>query len=127
MAIKLLLLKSGETLIADAKELVSEDTETGETSVYAYLFANPHTVTASPKVFYTREEREDLGNQLEIDVSLSPWILLSKEKEFVVPTNWVVTIVEPLDSVTKMYIEKIKSNNNYNLEELESGVEEGDD
>jgi hypothetical protein len=119
MSIKLLLLKSGQTLIADAKELLSEDTETGKVQVQAYLFKNPHTVVAMPKVF--SQNGEDIeNNQIEVEVSLSPWILLTKEKEVVVPTDWVVTVVEPLESVTKMYIDKMKANNSYDLEDIEN-------
>ena len=118
MAIKLLLLKSGQTLIADAKELVSEDSKTGKTQVHGYVFKNPHTVVTIPKIFSTSEESEE-RNQVEVDVSLSPWILLTKEKEVVVPIDWVITIVEPLDSVTKMYEDKLRSNNSYDLEDTE--------
>jgi len=118
MAIKLLLLKSGQTLIADAKELVSEDSKTGKTQVHGYVFKNPHTVVTIPKIFSTSEESEE-RNQVEVDVSLSPWILLTKEKEVVVPIDWVITIVEPLDSVTKMYEEKLIANNCYDLEDIE--------
>jgi len=42
MTIKLTLLKSGETLISDVKELVSEDSETGNREAVAYLLNKPH-------------------------------------------------------------------------------------
>ena len=38
-------------------------------------------------------------------------MLLSADKEMAVPTNYVVTIVEPLDSVKEMYSEKINGTN----------------
>ena len=97
MSVKLAVLKSGEQIIADAKELVSEE------KVRGYLFTRPHKVVTAQPLLLTEEESQD-DNSLE--VTLSPWIILSEDKEVVVPTDWVVTIVEPLASVVKMYQEK---------------------
>ena len=41
-----------------------------------------------------------------VEITLSPWILLTSDKEIPIPNNQVVTLVEPLDSVLKMYLEK---------------------
>ena len=97
MSIKLAVLKSGEQVIADAKELVSEE------KVRGYLFTRPHKVVSTQPLLLTEEQNDD--NSLE--VTLSPWIILSADKEVVVPTDWVVTLVEPLESVVKMYEEKV--------------------
>ena len=97
MSIKLAVLKSGEQVIADAKELVSEE------KVRGYLFTRPHKVLTAQPMLLTEESKDD--NSLE--VTLSPWIILSADKEVVVPTDWVVTVVEPLESVVKMYEEKV--------------------
>ena len=97
MSIKLAVLKSGEQVIADAKELVSEE------KVRGYLFTKPHKVVSTQPLLLTEEQKDD--NSLE--VTLSPWIILSADKEVVVPTDWVVTLVEPLESVVKMYEEKV--------------------
>ena len=43
MAIKLMLLKTGETIITDAKEVVQEEQNRG------YLLNNPQTVTTQEK------------------------------------------------------------------------------
>ena len=42
----------------------------------------------------------------KIQITLTPWILLTEDKEIVIPSNHVVTIVEPIDSVKEMYSEK---------------------
>ena len=97
MSIKLAVLKSGEQVIADAKELVSEE------KVRGYLFTRPHKVVSTQPLLLTEEQQDD--NSLE--VTLSPWIIVSADKEVVVPTDWVVTVVEPLESVVKMYEEKV--------------------
>ena len=97
MSIKLALLKSGEQVIADAKELVSEE------KVRGYLFTRPHKVISTQPMLLTEEQQDDRS----VEVTLSPWIILSADNEVVVPTDWVVTVVEPLESVVKMYEEKV--------------------
>ena len=97
MSVKLAVLKSGEQVIADVKELVSEE------KVRGYLFTRPHKVVTSQPLLLTEEETQ---NDSSLEVTLSPWIILSADKEVVVPTDWVVTVVEPLESVVKMYKEK---------------------
>ena len=96
MSIKLAVLKSGEQVIADAKELVSEE------KVRGYLFTRPHKVVSTQPLLLTEEQDDN-----SVEVTLSPWIILSADKEVVVPTDWVVTVVEPLESVVKMYEEKV--------------------
>ena len=103
MSIKLLLLKSGEQLISDAKELVSEE------KVCGYLLNQPQKVFVNKPILLTEEQSLENVN---IEITFSPWILLTSDKEVVVPTDWVVTVVEPLQSVVKMYQEKLDGQNN---------------
>ena len=100
MSIKLTLLKSGETLISEMKELVAEDKE----QAHAYLLENPHTVQTREKSFLTEEEKKtgDFG----IDVILIPWIILSADKKVIIPVDVVTTVVEPIASVKQMFIDK---------------------
>ena len=108
MSIKLCLLKSGEQLISDMKELSTE----GEDLPHAYLLENPHTVDINEKQFVTKEEKEN--GDYGINVSLLPWIILSKDKKMIIPVDSVLTVVEPLESVTQLYLDKLKS---FKLEE----------
>ena len=105
MSIKLTLLKSGETLISDVKELVSEDSETGNREAVAYLLNKPHKVAVRTEVLLTEDLVDD--SKREVQVSLSPWILLSVDEDVTVPVDWIVTVVEPVASVKQMYEEKI--------------------
>ena len=98
MSVKLVLLKSGEQLISDAKELVKDEV------VHGYLLNNPHKVAAQNTLFLTEENEAPDDN---VEIVFSPWILLSSDDDIVVPKDWVVTIVEPLSSVTEMYREKV--------------------
>ena len=103
MSIKIALLKSGENVISDAKELVSDD------KVCGYLFQKPHVVEWNVPTFLAENQGESSG---ELEVSLSPWILLSAEKEVVVTPDWIVTAVDPIKSVIKMYEEKVNGQSN---------------
>mgnify|MGYP000458725474 CR=1 FL=1 len=95
MSIKVAVLQSTEQIIAEVKELMSDGEPVG------YLFTDPHkVVTETP--FLQGEEKST-----SIQVSLSPWILVSAEKQIAVPPNHVVTVVEPIDSIKKMYLEKL--------------------
>ena len=76
MSIKLTLLKTGEQIISDMKELVAE----GQEHAQAYLLENPHTVEINEKQFVTEEEKER-GGDFGINVTLLPWIILSKDKK----------------------------------------------
>ena len=103
MSIKLTLLKTGEQLISEMKELVPEDQE----RVHAYLLHNPHTVEINEKQFITEEEKKD--GDFGINVSLLPWIILSQDTQMIIPVDSVLTVVEPLESVTQLYLDKMKA------------------
>ena len=95
MSVKLAILQGKEQVIAEIKELVDDGNPVG------YLFANPHCVYADKQ--YLAEENEDRS----VQITLSPWILLTSDKEILVPKHQVITIVEPIDSVKEMYSEKV--------------------
>ena len=98
MSIKLVLLKSGEQVIADAKELVADD------KVRGYLLNKPQKVSATKPILLTEVSGSDDPN---IQITLAPFILLTKDEDIVVPTDWVVTVVEPLETLVEMYQEKV--------------------
>ena len=50
---------------------------------------------------------ENFNDERNVEITLSPWILLTEDKEMTVPKEWVITIVNPIESITKMYQEKI--------------------
>ena len=102
MSIKLALLKSGETIISDAKELISED------KVCGYLLTKPHKVETRKTVLLVEENENSKG---DIEVSLSPWIILTSDDQIPVPPDWVVTIVEPIQTIKEMYEEKVNGEN----------------
>ena len=105
MSIKITVLKTGEHIISDMKELMADNQE----KVQAYMLVNPHTYEISEKQFVSEEEKELEESDFGINVSLLPWIILSKDKKMIIPTDSVLTVVEPLESVTQLYLDKMGS------------------
>ena len=101
MAIKIVVLQSKEQIVTEIQEVISGD------KPVAYLFTNPQLVELSR---FTLSENKDTNTSIEI--TLSPWILASDEKEIPVPLDQVVTIVKPLQSIEKMYLEKTNGQSN---------------
>ena len=104
MSIKLAILKSGENVISDAKELIVKD------KVCGYLFNKPHKVEFSKPSLLLEGSITPISSDGEVSITLSPWIMLSKDTQVPVPTDWIVTIVEPIDNVRKMYVEDVLKN-----------------
>ena len=105
MSIKLALLKSGEEVIADIKEIISEDEK-----VISFLFCNPYTVKLlTPQVLVEDTEKT---SERKYSVSFNSWMPLSSETDIAVNTDWVVSIVEPIEMVKKSYEEKMNGRRN---------------
>lgn len=96
MAVKLAILKSGEDIVADIKELVDD-----EGNVVSLIFSNPVVVKLISNTVLLEAE-----NDREYKVSFIPWIPLSKDTNVPVKKDWIVTILEPIDMVKKSYEEK---------------------
>ena len=101
MSVKIALLKSGETLISDIKELVTEE---DKEKVYGYLFINPKQVNLTAPVFLAEDSKVE---ESSVQVSLSSWSLITKDTEFAIPKDWVVTFMEPVDRLLGMYEESL--------------------
>jgi hypothetical protein len=104
MSVKLALLKSGENVIADIKELVDENEK-----VVSLVFYNPYVVRLlTPQILF----EENSLVESEHKVSFYPWIPLSKDKEMAVDPSWIITVVEPQELVKSSYESKMSGNTN---------------
>jgi len=103
MSVKLVMLKSGEDIIADVKELKSEQ------DVVGYYFDNPLIVKMyqpeEPTVL--NEEGSTRQYASKISVQFYPWIPLTEESKIPCSADWVVTIVEPVQNVKALYQERL--------------------
>jgi len=114
MTVKLLLLKSGEDLIADISEMVSGENENRH--VIGYFLNKPCIVKMREPTLLTEESTEE-QKKSAFQVSLYPWMPLTVDKVIPVPSDWVVTIVEPIARLTQMYIEDVM---NYGKDDKDS-------
>ena len=101
MTVKLVLLKSGEDIIADVTEMVAG--EETERRVIGYFFDKPCIIKL-------REGEENPDNKSAYKISMFPWMPLSEDSNIPVPADWVVTMVEPKDQLKKMYLEDVVGN-----------------
>ena len=107
MTIKLVLLKSGEDIIADVTEMAVGEEK--EKSIVGYFLDKPCVIRMrDPNLIKEEGPQKQSGFQ----VSLFPWIPLSKDTRIPVPADWLITMVEPAYKLKEMYIEDIVNNGN---------------
>ena len=98
MSIQLTLLKSGEEVIADIKEIRQEGTD----ELVSYLFKDPYYVKIK-----TTEVLVEQETRPKHELAYYKWMTLSKDNEIIVNKDWVVCITNPIDSVKQNYEERI--------------------
>ena len=87
MTIKVLVNELGAHIVADTKQVENKETK----EVIAYWVKEPRVIAYS---------RGDDGN---VNVSFTPFCLVSDETEFSIRASHVVAILEPRDDVLKSY------------------------
>jgi hypothetical protein len=107
MTIKLLLLKSGEDIIANVNEMVVGDEENKR--IVGYFLDRPCIVKMRSPTMITEEVGEGV-QRTGFEVSLFPWMPLSKDERIPIPADWMITMVEPVDKLKEMYVEDITQN-----------------
>lgn len=104
MTIKLLLLKSGEDIIADVEEMsVGEGVER---RIVGYYLTKACTVKIR-QVQVPVKGDSDGETQTKLETILFPWMPLSADDTIPVVADWVVTLVTPVEKLHEMYMEKV--------------------
>ena len=104
------MLKSGEDIIADVKEIKSD-----EQDVIGYFFNDPLIVKMhAPEEPTVLSEGTTNQYSSKISIVFYPWIPLSEERRVPCSADWVITIVEPIENLRKLYQEKIDGRNKGN-------------
>ena len=110
MTIKLVMLKSGEDIIADIKEIKSEQ------DVVGYFFHDPLIVKIySPEEPVVLSEENGVEGEhgttkefnSKVGITFYPWVPLSAENKIPCSADWVITMVEPMQNLKKLYQEKL--------------------
>ena len=104
MSVNLVILKSGEELIADVKEIKSGK------DVVGYFFDDPLTLDYNtdeePEILL--EEETELKYNSKVSISFFPWIPFSAERKNIpCSADWIVTIVKPQEQLIKLYEDKV--------------------
>ena len=97
MTVKLSLLKSGEDVIADIEEMFLDE------KVVWYFFNNPCVVKLLAK-------DDGKSGKTPCQLQLTPWLPLTDEKKIPVAPDWIITLVEPMPQLKKMYEEGVLKN-----------------
>ena len=117
MTVKLVMLKSGEDIIADVKEIKTEQ------DVIGYFFHDPLIVKMySPEEPVVLSEENGVENEhgttkeisSKVGITFYPWVPLSAENKIPCSADWVITMVEPMQNLKKLYQEKINGRNKGN-------------
>jgi|SRR6056300_1129286 hypothetical protein len=96
MTVKLVLMKSGEDIIADVEEMVIEDRTIG------YFLTKPCIVKLMDNDAITRDKTAK-----GFRIKMFPWMPLSKDPKIPVSVDWVVTMTEPVDELRKMFLNEV--------------------
>jgi hypothetical protein len=110
MTVKLALLKSGEDVIADIREAISEETN----KLVSYIFSDPYVVKLTqPQVLMEDSEQPETR---AYNISVYPWVPLSDDTDIAINPDWVVTIVEPAAKLKQSYEQRMNGRGNYNVD-----------
>lgn len=96
MTIKIALLKSGEDVIADIKELISEENN----KIVSYVFSNPCVIKLVQPQMLVEDYDEEVR---KYNISIYPWMPLTEDTDIPVSPDWVVSIVEPANKIKLIY------------------------
>jgi hypothetical protein len=103
MTTKLVILKTGENIITRIQEMVLGETEE-DRKVVGYIFNKPCGI----RIKSTKPS--DIKGKTSLDIELYPWIPLTKTENIPVNLDWVLSIVDPVDSLFQMYEKDVLKN-----------------
>ena len=106
MTIKLLLLKSGEDIIADVAEMALGEVDNTDNPrrIIGYYLNKPCVIKMRDPNLQDPDGREQKAGY---SVSLFPWMPLAKDERIPIPSDWMITMVEPVEKLKEMYLEDV--------------------
>ena len=111
MTIKVLVLKSGEDVIADVQEMMSS-----ENQVMGYFLTKPCVVKIQAK-----------GDGQDVSVRMHPWMPFAREKMIPLGTDWVVTMVTPVEKIQEMYVNQVLNDGKEETNQTTNSDEQSED
>ena len=116
MSVQLALLKSGEEVIADIKEIRNSEND----ELVSYVFNEPYTIKIKTSQLLVEEEGTP-----KHEVIYYKWMSLSKDSDIIVNKDWIVCITDPLDSIKKSYEERMNGRRSNDSDESSNGRDAG--
>ena len=104
MSIQLVLLKSGEEVIADVKELRDDEDE-----LISYVFKDPYRIKIK-----TAQVLVEGKNTPKHEAVFYKWMSLSKDSDIIVNKDWIVCITDPIDTIKTSYEERLNGRRSRN-------------
>ena len=99
--IKLALLKSGEEVISEMKEMYASE------QVVGYILHHPcRAILTTPEIQVDEDQEHE---KQPVSIKLLPWMPLSKDENIPIVADWVISIVEPQDKLLEMYTKAVKT------------------
>ena len=115
MSIQLVLLKSGEDVIADVKELRDDKDE-----LISYVFKDPYKIKITmPQVLMETKSKP------KHEAAFYKWMPLSKESDIIVNKDWIVCITDPIDTIKTLYEDRINERRRSNDSNKSSNGRDG--
>ena len=114
MTIKVLVLKSGEDVIAGVSEMMSPTDQ-----VMGYFLDHPCVVKLQAK--------GDMQTDSEVSVRMHPGMPLARETMIPVSADWVVTMVTPVEKIQEMYVNQVLNDGKEETNQTTSSDEQSED
>ncbi len=111
MTIKVLVLKSGEDVIADVQEMMSSSDQ-----VIGYFLNKPCVVKLQAK-----------ETSSDVSVRMHPWVPFARETMIPVSADWVVTMVTPVEKIQEMYVNQVLNDGKEETNQTASSDEQSKD
>ena len=112
MTIKVLVLKSGEDVIADVQEMMSSSDQ-----VIGYFLNKPCVVKLQAKEALSQD----------VSVRMHPWMPLARETMIPVSADWVVTMVTPVEKIQEMYVNQVLNDGKEETNQTTSSNKQSED
>ena len=103
MSIKLIVLNTGERVVAEVHEIRGNPSEDGLATTLGYIMIHPQILTVSKGIPTTQKFQT---NEPELKVSFSPWNPFAKHQQFRLNLYSVVSINDVREDIEKIYLDE---------------------
>ena len=103
MSIKLIVLNTGERVVAEVHEIRGNTDHSDVPTTLGYLMIHPQILTVSKGIPTTQKFQT---NEPELKVSFSPWSPFAKHQQFRLNLYSVVSMNDVREDVEKIYLDE---------------------